>query len=141
MSVKLFSLKILASDRVFYEGKCKMIIVPAMDGQLGIMANHGDLVAALDVGEIRIQKEDDTWERALIGTGIMQDINNRVTILTEFAEHPEEIDVKRASEARERAEEQLRQKQSIQEYHQSKAALARAIARLKESGREHPTGY
>lgn len=139
--MKLFSLKILASDRVFYEGKCKMIIVPAMDGQLGIMANHGDLVAALDVGEIRIQKEDDTWERALIGTGIMQDINNRVTILTEFAEHPEEIDVKRASEARERAEEQLRQKQSIQEYHQSKAALARAIARLKESGREHPTGY
>lgn len=139
--MKTFSLRIFASDRVFYEGKCKMVIVPAVDGQLGIMANHGDLVAALNVGEIRIQKEDDTWETALIGTGVMQDVNNRVTILTEFAERPEEIDVKRAGEARKRAEEQLRQKQSIQEYHQSKAALARALARLKESSKEHPTGY
>lgn len=139
--MKEFSLKILASDRVFYEGKCRMIIVPAVDGQLGIMANHGDLVAALNVGEIRIQKEDGAWENALIGTGVMQDINNRVTILTEFAEHPEEIDIKRAREAKERAQEQLRQKQSIQEYHQSKAALARAIARLKEGQKDHPVGY
>lgn len=139
--MKNFSLKILASDRVFYEGKCRMVIVPAADGQLGILANHGDLVVALDIGEVRFQKEDETWEKVLIGSGVMQDINNRVTILTEFAERPEEIDAKRAAEAKERAQEQLRQKQSIQEYHQSKAALARAIARLKESQKNHPAGY
>ena len=104
-----------------------------MDGQLGVLANHGDMVVGLSMGEIRIQKEDDTWETALIGTGIMQDINNRMIILTEFAEHPDEIDEKRALEAKTRAEEQLRQKQSILEYHHSKAALARALARLKET--------
>lgn len=131
--MKTFSLKVLASDRVFYDGRCKMVIVPAMDGQLGVLANHGDMVVALAMGEMRIQKEDETWETALIGKGVMQDVNNRVTILAEFAEHPDEIDKKRALEAKERAEEQLRQKQSIQEYHHSKAALARAIARLKES--------
>lgn len=139
--MKTFYLKVLASDRIFYEGRCKMIVVPAQDGQLGILANHGDLVVALDIGELRIQKEDESWITALIGKGVMQDINNRVTILTEFAEYPEEIDERRAELAKERAEEQLRQKQSIQEYHHSKAALARAIARLKESQKVHPTGY
>ena len=131
--MKTFSLKILASDRVFFDGRCKMVILPAMDGQLGVLANHGDMVVGLSMGKIRIQKEDDTWETALIGTGIMQDINNRMIILTEFAEHPDEIDEKRALEAKTRAEEQLRQKQSILEYHHSKAALARALARLKET--------
>lgn len=131
--MKTFSLKVLASDRVFYDGRCKMVILPAQDGQLGVLANHGDMVAALDMGELRIQREDDTWETALIGKGIMQDINNRMIILTEFAEHPDEIDEKRAMEAKQRAEEQLRQKQSILEYHHSQAALARALARLNES--------
>ena len=139
--MKTFSLKVLASDRVFYDGRCKMVIVPAQDGQLGVLANHGDMVVALAMGEIRIQKEDDTWESALIGKGVMQDINNRMVILTEFAEYPEEIDEKRALEAKRRAEEQLRQKQSIQEYHHSKAALSRAIARLKESYKKNPVGY
>lgn len=135
--MKTFSLKVLASDRVFYDGRCKMVVVPAQDGELGVLANHGDMVAALNMGEMRIQKEDDTWETALIGSGVMQDINNRMVILTEFAEHPDEIDKKRAMEAKMRAEEQLRQKQSILEYHHSKAALARALARLKESRKNH----
>ena len=56
-----------------------------------------------------------------------------VSLLTESAEKPEEIDVRRAEEAKERALEQLRQKQSIQEYYHSSASLARAMARLKTS--------
>lgn len=136
--MKTFSLKVLASDRVFFDGRCKMVILPAADGQLGVLANHGDMVVALKMGEMRIQKEDETWETALIGKGVMQDINNRMTILTEFAEHPDEIDEKRALDAKKRAEEQLRQKQSIQEYHHSKAALSRALARLKESNKYQP---
>ena len=131
--MKTFNLKVLASDRVFYDGRCKMVILPAMDGQLGVLANHGDMVVGLSMGEMRIQKEDESWERVLIGKGIMQDINNRMVILTEFAENPEEIDRKRAEEAKQRAEERLRQKQSILEYHSSKAALARALARIKMS--------
>lgn len=133
--MKEFSLKVLASDRIFYDGKCTMVILPATDGELGILANHGDVVAALEMGELRIQKADGTWELALIGKGLVQDVNNRVVVLTEFAEHPEEIDARRAKEAKHRAEEQMRQQQSIVEYHHSKAALARALARLKESSK------
>lgn len=133
--MKTFAAKILASDRIFFEGRCSMAVLPAQDGQLGIMAGHADIVAALEVGELRIQKEDGSWISAAAGKGIVQFVNNRMTILAEFVEYPEEIDKKRALEAKKRAEEQLRQKQSIQEYHQSKAALARALVRLKEKER------
>ena len=51
-------------------------------------------------------------------------------------ERPEDIDLKRAQEAKERAKEQLRQKQSIEEYYISRAALARAMSRLKAGGRK-----
>lgn len=130
--MKTFALKILASDRVFYEGRCRMAVLPAQDGQIGIMADHAAVVIALDVGELRVQKEDGSEAVAVIGKGIMQFVNNRMTVLVEFAEYPDEIDQKRALAAKHRAEERMRQKQSIQEYHQSQAALARALARLKE---------
>lgn len=65
------------------------------------------------------------------GMGFVEIVNNRVTLLVETAEKPEEIDVRRAEEAKQRAEERLRQKQSIHEYYHSRAALARAMARLK----------
>lgn len=130
--MKTFALKILASDRVFYEGRCQMAVLPAQDAQIGIMADHAAVVIALDVGELRVQKEDGSEAAAVIGKGIMQFVNNRMTVLVESAEYPDEIDKKRALAAKHRAEERMRQKQSIQEYHQSQAALARALARLKE---------
>ena len=56
--MKTFSLKVLASDRVFFDGRCQMVILPAMDGQLGVLANHGDMVVALNMGEMRIQNDN-----------------------------------------------------------------------------------
>ena len=72
-----------------------------------------------------------------MGVGFVQIANNRVTLLVETAESPEEIDIRRAEEAKERALEQLRQKQSIQEYYRSSASLSRAMSRLKVAKRFH----
>ena len=69
------------------------------------------------------------------GVGFVQISNNRVTLLVETAENPDEIDIRRAEEARERALEELRQKQSIQEYYRSSASLSRAMSRLKVAKR------
>ena len=75
------------------------------------------------------------WHDAVVGNGFAQVINNRVTLLVDFAERPEDIDILRAREAKERAEEQLRQKQSIQEYYHTQASLARAMTRLRVTGK------
>ena len=125
-----FELKVIAINGIFYSGKCKQVIVSATDGSIGIMAHHENSVLALVEGPIRIQKEDDEWIEAVTGIGHVQIAYNRVSVIVDFAEKPEEIDEHRAQEALERAQEAMRQKQSIQEYHMSQANIARAMARL-----------
>lgn len=132
-----FYLKVVASNRVFFEGRCQMIVLPVFDGEKAIQAHHENMVIAVSVGEIRITKEGGEKVDGVVGNGFAQIINNRVTLLVDTAESPEEIDIRRAQEALERAKEQLRQKQSIQEHSHSEASLARAIARLRMKDQYH----
>ena len=127
-----FGLKIIASDKVFYEGRCKKLIIPAPDGEKGVLPNHENMVIAITVGTARVQLAgEDEWIDLAVGTGFAEIVNNRVTLLVDTAEKPEDIDVRRAQEQQERAEEQMRQKQSIQEYYHTQASLARAMTRLR----------
>lgn len=136
-----FTLQIFAADRIFYTGKTQMVILPAIDGEKAVMANHEEMVIAITEGVVKYKLEDDTWQRAIVSDGFADIANNRLKILVYSCEKPEEIDMKRAQAAKERAEEQLRQKQSIQEYHVSKASLARALVRISEASRHTPIGY
>ena len=130
-----FFLKIISSDKVFYEGKCQNLILPMEDGQFSILAHHENMVVAN--GELHLKTPEGEWITAAVSRGFAEIINNRVSVLVNSAERPEEIDVKRAEEAKERAQERLRQKQSIQEYYLSQASLARAMTRLKTSKDKH----
>lgn len=126
-----FFLDVLASDRKFFRGKVSALVIPCEDGEKEILAHHEDMLIAVTSGEMRAQLEDGQWTRAICGPGFAQVVNNRVTLLVETALLPEEVDIQRAKRAKEEAQEQLRQKQSIQEYNASQAALARALSRLK----------
>ena len=129
-----FFVKIISSNRIFYEGLCHCLIVPAVDGEMAIMAHHEETIIAVQNGEMRLQKEEGgEWLYAILGKGFCMTANNRVTVLADTVERPEEVDANRAKEALERAQERLRQKQSIQEYHMTQAAMARALTRLKET--------
>ena len=131
-----FGLKIISSDRVFYEGRCRKMIVPVPDGGgMEILPHHENMVIAVVIGEAMLQFEEGEWVNLAVGAGFLEIVNNRVTLLVETAERPEEIDVARAREAKERAEEQMRQKQSIQEYYHSRATLSRALTRLKATSK------
>lgn len=130
-----FSIRVIASDHLFYDGPCIGVIIPALDGQREVLAHHESVIMAIECGELKIKMPDGTWQTAIVGSGFARVSHGRVYVLVDTAERPEEIDIKRAQEAKERAEEQLRQKQSIQEYHISSASLARAMSRLSASGK------
>ena len=132
---KTFTLRVIVSDKIFYDGKCVQLIIPATDGAMGILANHENMVVAVTNGDMRIQTEDGSWIEAAIGTGFAQISNNRAMVLADTAERPEEIDEERAKRALERAQVRLRQRQSLQEYHLSQAALSRAMSRLSMSSK------
>lgn len=129
---KTFHLEIVTTDRIFYKGDCEHLVITAIDGLLGILAGHEPLVTALPAGELKYMV-DGKWRYAAISDGFIQVMPDKSVILADSCELPEEIDVKRAEEARERAKEKLRQKQSIKEYYQTQAALNRAMNRLKVS--------
>lgn len=129
---KTFHLEIIATDRIFFQGECEHIVIRAIDGLIGIMAGHEPLVTSLPTGEMKYMV-DGEWHYAAISGGFIQVMPDSAVILADSCELPEEIDIKRAEEAKERAAEMLRQKQSIKEYYQTQAALNRAINRLKIS--------
>ena len=131
-----FGLRIIASDKVFFNGRCKKLTIPAPDGEKGVLAHHENMVIAVVIGEAMLQFEEGEWVNLAVGAGFLEIVNNRVTMLVQTAEKPEDIDARLAQEQMEYAEEKLRQKQSIQEYYRTQVSLSRAMNRLKVSKRK-----
>ena len=129
-----FHLEMISGNGIFYEGPCNSLIIPAPDGEFAVMAHHEEMMVAVVSGEARFRvAEGDEWRSAVVGQGFCQVANHRVLLLSGTAARPEDIDADRARKALERAEERLQQKQSIQEYHLTRAAMARALARIRET--------
>ena len=117
-----FYIKILATDKVLYEGMAVSLIFPAPDGEFQIMAHHENVVVACCEGSIKLKTDDDNnWYSAFIGIGFVSVEDGIVTMLVDYANWPDEVEEARAREAMERAKEQLRQDKSIQEYNLSSA--------------------
>jgi F-type H+-transporting ATPase subunit epsilon len=134
--MSVFELKIVACDRVFYQGDCEALVFPGYDGQMEIMANHAPMITMIEIGEMQYRlPEESDWQTVIVSDGLIEVDHNQVNVIVYSAERPDEIDTFRAEAAMERAKEQMRQKQSIREYHVSRASLARAMARLKGKGK------
>ncbi len=136
--MKTFNLEIVATDKVFYNGSAEMLVFPSLDGEQGILADHELMVSPVVAGELRYTI-DGEQNLAAVGNGFVEVLGDRVILICDFVERPEDIDIKRAQLAKERAEERIRLKKSEREYVHSQAALSRAMARLKvtsKSGRK-----
>lgn len=133
---KTMGVEIYSSSQVFYNGRCRLINLPCLDGSHTFLPYHENVIIALFPGTTRFITENGEEVLAVTGSGFAEMINNRVMVYVHSAEKPESIDISRAKEAKERAEEQLRQKQSIGEYHRSKMELARAMSRLSAAGKQ-----
>lgn len=133
-----FRLRILESDRPFFEGECESLIFPAADGQYGVLANHRNLIAAVVPGELRFRLPDQSEQVAAVSAGMVKIEDGDVLVLVDSAERPEEIDANRASRAKALAKEKLLQNKDPRDRSLAQAELARAVNRLNicaKSGR------
>lgn len=131
-----FKLKIIASNKIFFDGEAQSLVVPHIDiGLEGFLANHENCVLPIETGEMKITDADGKTIDAFVGSGFLEFLDNEATLVCISAELPDEIDERRAREAKERAEEQMRNQQSQLEYFHSQANLARAMERLKIKNR------
>lgn len=127
-----FKLKIVSSNRVFFDGEAQSLVVPvAGEGLCGFLARHENTVAPIEFGEMKLTDADGNVTEAFVGSGFLEFINNQANLVCISVELPEEIDKRRAEEAAERAAEELRQQKSINEYYMTQANLSRAMERLK----------
>ena len=130
-----FQLDVLAASVPFFRGKCVSAVLPTDDGEYGVLAGHCNTVGAMCAGELRFETEAGETRRAAVAPGLFKIDGDRVLLLVDAAERPEDIDVNRALRAREEAEEALRQRRSMAEYQLAQGNLARALNRLRVSGR------
>lgn len=127
---KAFNLIILTPEREFYNGTAESLTVESIDGRLCVLADHISMVTALGVGMLEIKNGDEVLE-ASHSEGFMEVRQDATVILSQACEWPHEIDIKRAEEAKERAEQRLGQKRSVESISRSKVALTRALTRIK----------
>ena len=130
-----FQCIIASSDKIFYDGPCLSLVVPAWDGEYAFMAKHQECVAAVSIGTLRVKKPDGSVVLGVCGLGLVCFEKNRAVVLVDTIERPEDIDEVQARRANEQAEEELKEAKSQQEYNASQAALARAIYRLSARGK------
>ena len=116
-------------ERVFYNDDVTFVELSTSEGEIGVYPNHIPLTAVLVPCVLKIHQDGDAKKAAVHG-GIVEILKDRITILAEIAEWPDEIDVNRANEAKVRAERRLAAKESNLDVHRAEMALKRSLARL-----------
>ncbi|HHT16882.1 MAG TPA: ATP synthase F1 subunit epsilon [Papillibacter sp.] len=132
---KVFNLEVLTPERPFFEGEAVSLTVTTTDGQFTFLAGHAPIVMPVVVGSIVIKTPEGQTIEAFNSEGFLELGHELTSVYLQACERPEDIDRLRAEEAKRRAEERLRQRQSMSEYTQNKMALARAMARLSVSAK------
>lgn len=128
-----FHLKVVTSDRCFFDGEVERIIVRTKQGDVGILPRHVPYVAALGIGGLTIFHDGDSRVAAIAG-GFVQVDSEGTTVLARTCEWADEIDINRAREAAERAKALLHQQVSEHEQKIADVKLKKAINRIRIAG-------
>lgn len=126
---KMFALEIISPERVFYKGETSFLELTTSEGEIGIYKNHIPMTNVLMPGVVKIHEAAGV-KTAAVMSGFVVILKDKVKIMAEVAEWPEEIDKNRAEEARIRAERRLKDGGSGVDRNRAELALKRSIVRL-----------
>ncbi len=126
-----FIVKITAPDRLFYSGNADMIELTTTEGQIGVYKGHIPLTAVIAPGTVRIYETEGQVKSAALISGFVEILQDKVEILAEDILWPDEIDVKRAEEAKIRAERRIAEKATDTNLARAELALKKAVVRIE----------
>ncbi|MCR5792692.1 MAG: ATP synthase F1 subunit epsilon [Lachnospiraceae bacterium] len=129
MADKLFKVQVICPERVFYEGECDLLELKTTEGDIGILAGHIPLTAIIAPGAMKIKNGAETKVAAL-HDGFIEVLTDKVLILAESCEWPDEIDLNRAKEAKVRAERRLKGADGEIDVKRAEFALRKALLRI-----------
>ncbi len=131
MGMNELELEIVSPEKKVYSGKVKSVTIPGTKGNFQVLYNHAPLISTFEIGIIKLVLTDDKEIIFTTSGGSTEIMNNKILILSDTIEAIESIDVERARNAKERAENRLSDKGAIVDVDRARAALARAINRIK----------
>ena len=126
---RIFEVEIITPDRIFYKGQATMIEFTTANGEIGVYKNHIPLTTVLAPGIVTITEEDGKKEAA-VHAGFAEILPEKVTLLAEIAEWPDEIDVQRAQAAKERAEKRIQSHTDEVDLKRAEFALRKSLVRI-----------
>jgi len=129
-------LKIVTPEKEIFDGEVDEVLVTTEQGEIGILPNHENLMSKIVAGELRY-KDGNQTKVMVTGSGLLQVVNNTLSVLTDLVENESEIDVKAAEEARNRAQAALEQTLSDEEYAETIAILEKSLAKIRVKRRHH----
>src|SRR5580698_5092923 len=130
-----FKLEIVTPEKKVVDTTAEEVQIPGKNGYLGVLPGHAPLITELSVGEISFHSQGKE-ERLAVAWGFAEVLPDKVTILAESAERPAEIDVARARQAKERAEQRLASGDSTVDVERALDSLQRAESRLDVAGKK-----
>lgn len=128
-------LRIVTPTRELFDEEAEMVIMRSSSGDLGILYGHQPLTTTLDYGFLRIINGDEERKVTIFGGFASVDARG-ITVLSDAAEWPEEIDVDRAFAAKERAEKRIQSSDDSIDIARAELALRRALIRLEAKGKK-----
>jgi F-type H+-transporting ATPase subunit epsilon len=128
--------EIVSQDRIVFQGNVDIVVLPGSEGEMGILPHHTPLLTVLKYGIITVRKKSEE-EHFTVAGGFAEVMPDQVTVLADAAENVEEIDFQRASDAKARAEDMLKQNlgKDADKYMAIQAALLRSNLRLDAARR------
>ena len=135
MAEKTFRLEIISPDRIFYTNDVLMVEYNTVEGEVGVYAEHIPMTQIIAPGRLIITEENGQRTAALL-SGFVEITPDKVTILAEAVEWPQNIDIARAERARDRSQQILSAEEDEQTLLLAEAALKRALVRLDIAGME-----
>jgi F-type H+-transporting ATPase subunit epsilon len=130
-----FHLEIVTPEKMIVRDEAEEMQIPGKSGYLGILPGHAPLITELSSGELSYRNGGQTHRYAVVW-GFAEVLPDRVTVLAEAAERPEDIDVNRAQSAKQQAEEHLKTGKSEDDFTRAEEELKAAETRLEVAGRK-----
>lgn len=122
---------VVSAETSIFSGTVEAVFAPAKEGEVGIMPRHSPFLAQLKPGQVRVVKQGGEEDFFYVSGGMLEVQPHTVTVLADTALRARDMDEAAAIQAKERAEQAMRDRTGALEWAEAQAELAQAIAQLQ----------
>jgi F-type H+-transporting ATPase subunit epsilon len=127
-------LEIITPTKIVLSEEVDELTIPTATGEISILPNHADLLTKVASGEMIIRRNNKTDYFAIMG-GFLEISKNKVSVLSDYASHADDIEVAKVEEAKERAQKAMKERKTEEDFRVAQSELGKSLLQLKVARR------